>query len=124
MGYDIHITRKEFWADEDDQNIITLDEWKNFLSTQSDMRLDNFAEARLDDNSTLKLDNPGIAVWTSYSLNGKDGNYAWFNYNDGDITVKNPDDEILIKLCSIAQQLNAFAQGDDGELYEDGKIKG
>ena len=123
MGYDIHITRKEFWADEDDPNSISLDEWKDFLKTQPDMRLDNFAEATLEDGSVLRQENEGIAVWTSYSGNGMDGNFAWFNYSDGEIRVKNPDDEILTKLCSIAKQLNAFAQGDEGEFYENGKLK-
>lgn len=42
---------------------------------------------------------------------------AWFNFDRGDVVVKNPDAEILAKMWAIAQKLGARVQGDDGELY-------
>jgi hypothetical protein len=45
------------------------------------------------------------------------GNKAWFDWRDGCIVVKNPDDEILNKMKQIAVQLRAIVVGDDGEQY-------
>jgi hypothetical protein len=48
---------------------------------------------------------------------------AWFDFQDGDVVVKNPDEEILKKMWLIAQALGAKVQGDDGEIYdENGEI--
>jgi hypothetical protein len=86
------------------------------------MRLDGFAEARLD-GVTLRTESPGLAVWTRYSGDGIDGNHAWFQWRNGEIAVKNPDVEILRKMHAISQFFTAELQGDDGELYDsEGKI--
>ncbi|HMR81749.1 MAG TPA: hypothetical protein PKE30_01405 [Niabella sp.] len=114
MGYDIHITRQENWFDEDESKKISLDEWKDFLLNDAEMRLANFAEA----TATIRVESDGLAVWTKYSGNGLDGNLAWFDYNKGNIICKNPDNEIINKILIIAKQLDAKVQGDEGELYE------
>lgn len=116
MGYDVHITRRRNWA-EDDGPEITLDEWLGLLKLDSDMRLDGFADATVD-GSTLRVEAPGLAVWTHYSGDGVDGNHAWFCWSQGEISVKNPDVEILRKMHSIGQALAAAVQGDDGEFYD------
>jgi len=123
MGYDIHITRKDHWTDDTNSGDISLDEWKDFVGKQPDLRLDNYAEAQLPDGDTLRVDSDGLVVWTKYSGDGKDGNHAWFDYSDGCIIVKNPDEEILKKMSLIADQLNAKVQGDDGELYINGQLQ-
>ena len=84
------------------------------------MRLDNKAEVRIAEGKTLRYENQGLAVWTSYSGNGVDGNMAWFDYRHGCIVVKNPDDEILRKMWFIASKMGAKVQGDDGEIYDEG----
>jgi hypothetical protein len=43
---------------------------------------------------------------------------AWFLYRKGYVTVKNPDEEIIRKMWSIAQALSAKVQGDDSEVYD------
>ena len=43
---------------------------------------------------------------------------AWFNHNVDRIAVKNPDEEILVKMHEVAQVLAAKVQGDDGEEYD------
>lgn len=118
MGYDIHITRQENWFDEDANKKISLDEWKSFLVNDPEMRLDNFAEAVTTSGDQIRVESDGLAVWTKYSGNGLDGNFAWFDYSNGNIVCKNPDDEIIKKMLDIAQRLNAKVQGDEGELYE------
>ena len=116
MGYDVHITRKEDWFDEDGPDI-SLSEWKEYVQSDQEMRLDNFAETQTSSGSTLRIENEGLAVWTAYSGHGQNGNMAWFDYRNGNVTVKNPDEEILDKMVDISGVLSAKVQGDEGELY-------
>lgn len=119
MGYNLYITRKEDWSDEDSSLEISLTEWTSYCQQDDEMRMDNFAEARPSDGSYFKIEKEGIAVWKKYSLDGLNGNHAWFNHNFGNITVKNPDEEIIKKMISIAEQLAASVQGEEGEVYDE-----
>lgn len=122
MGYDIHMTRKEFWTPDDETPDIPLDEWKSFIETQDNLKLTNLAVAPLKDRTTLQFKNEGIAVWTGCSKGNKYGE-VYLNYSNGSISVKNPDDEILKYMCDIAIKLKAIVRGDDGETYIDGEIE-
>jgi hypothetical protein len=115
MGYDVHITRAEHWV-ESDSAPISLDEWLGYVAGDPEMRLDNFAEAEVEGH-VLRYENEGLAVWTAYSGHGLKGNMAWFDYRDGRVVVKNPDDEILGKMRRIASALRAKVIGDEGERY-------
>ena len=64
MGYDIHITRKSFYFDETGEEI-SLDEWKGFVHQDSEMRLDNFAEVKVNNGQILHLESEGLAVWVN-----------------------------------------------------------
>lgn len=116
-GYDVHITRRERWTDEKGPAISLL-EWKSLVAADCDMRLDNFAETETKDGQKLRTESEGLAVWTKYSKHGKNGNMAWFYWFRGEVTVKNPDREILVKMAQIAERLGAKVQGDDGEIYD------
>ena len=117
MGYDIHITRAAEWT-ESEAAPITLDEWKAYVETDPEMRMDNFAETTNTAGETpLRYENEGVAVWTAYSGHEEGGNMGWFDYRDGRVVVKNPDDEILAKMKRIAEALGASVMGDDGESY-------
>lgn len=118
MGYDIHITRKESWFDEDESNEIMLIEWIGYVKSDAEMRLEGFAEAKTDSGDQVLYENSGLAVWTAYSKNGVGGNYAWFDLRSGNVTVKNADREIKNKMIEIAGQLKAKVQGDDGEISD------
>jgi hypothetical protein len=86
------------------------------------MREDGYTEAHLPDGSTLRIDHSSIAVWTAYSGHEIRRNMAWFSHFEDRITVKNPNEEILVKMHQIASTLGAKVQGDDGEEYGvDGK---
>lgn len=117
MGYDIYITRKEDWSDEEGAEI-SLDEWKQYIDADPEMRLDGFAEVELPDGGALRVEGEGIAVWTKWSQHEIDGGMAWFNFFEDHISVKNPDEEVLKKMYQIAQSLHAKVQGDDGEIYD------
>jgi hypothetical protein len=116
MGYDVHITRKQSWFDEDGSEI-SLAEWLAVVRADPDMRFDGYAETTVDDGSVLRIEDEGLSVWTAYSRHGENG-MAWFSFGDGNVTVKNPDPEILRKMWSLAQVLSARVQGDEGELYD------
>ena len=60
---------------------------------------------------------PGLAVWAAYSGHDPQGNQAWFDWRDGRIVVKNPDQEILAKMRQVAAHFRARVMGDDGEEY-------
>ena len=118
MGYDVHITRKENWFDEDETYNISIEEWKEIVANDPEMRLGNFAQATTTNGDTLRVENDGLSIWTKYSGDGVNGNHAWFDYYKGTIVVKNPDTEIIAKMISIAEKLKAKVQGDEGEIYD------
>jgi hypothetical protein len=118
MGYDVHVTRASHWT-KSKATPIALEEWIAYVGRDPEMRLDGYAEAQLPSGETFRHDSAGLAVWTAYSGHGNDGNMAWFDHRNGEIVVKNPDEEMIEKLCRIAKLLGARVQGDDGELYGD-----
>jgi hypothetical protein len=95
---------------------VSLEEWLAYVASDSEMRLDNYAQVEVDGH-VLRHESEGIAVWTAYSGHGVGGNLAWFHYSDGNVDVKNPDREILGKMLQIAGQLGAKVQGDEDEVY-------
>ena len=116
MAYDLHITRKENWFDTTPG--FTLQDWLEYVDSDSDLRHDGFAESTLDDGKVLRIEQEGLCVWAAYS-GGKAGcDVCWLSWSQsGNIDAKNPDQEIREKMWSIAQRLGAKVQGDDGELY-------
>lgn len=122
MGYEVHITRKTDWSDKEGPNI-SLEDWKVYISSDPDMRLDGYAEATVGNGDVLRVVSEGLAVWTAYSGHGVNGNMAWLYLGSGGIIGKSPDEEILRKMFEIAQALDARVVGDDGEEYgADGEV--
>jgi hypothetical protein len=116
VGYDVHITRADSWL-EAEACPITLDAWLTYVRSDAEMRVDGRAEAQTTDGEFIALDSAGLAVWTTYSRDGQDGNHAWFDLQGGCVVVKNPDTEILCKMSRVAAHFDARVQGDDGEDY-------
>lgn len=110
----MHITRKEEWSDEDGP-VITLDEWLAVIDADPDLRHDGFAETPTPDGNVLRIESPGLAVWTAHPDARQPGDLAWLSFNTDRITVKNPDRPFLEKLLEIATLLDASVQGDEGE---------
>jgi len=55
----------------------------------------------------------GYDLWTGHAQHPE----VPFDFRDGSIIVKNPDDSIIAKLVEVATALDARVQGDDGEFY-------
>ncbi|WP_186764622.1 hypothetical protein [Comamonas flocculans] len=122
MGYEVHITRKQDPLVKDGP-VISMEDWDAYLSCDADMRLDGYAEVNIQGGEALRMEAEGLAVWTAYSGHDVNGNMAWFYFDCGAITVRNPDAEIFRKMFSIAQALDARVLGEEGEEYgEDGTM--
>src|SRR4029450_3713703 len=102
MGWEIHITGAEHWADSD-QHPITAQEWLSFVGADSELTIDP------RDNG------PYCALWLARRIEGA---HPWVGWVEGTICTKNPDRETLGKALQIARHFGARVQGDDGEEYK------
>ena len=113
MGYDVNITRARHWT-ENVGHEIQPEEWRSIVAADPELEMRGVAEV-----GGLRYENPLLAVWTAHP----DHEEVWVDYSSGNLVVKNPDMHILRKLCTLAAQLRARVQGDEGEIYEaDGRI--
>jgi hypothetical protein len=117
MGYDVHITRRARWSDRG--NDITLGEWIAFVEASPDMNLTGYAETKVGGGEILRITAEGLTTWTGYAGRSGANGPVWFNHSRGEISVKNPDTETLMKMWSIAQHFAARVQGDEGEAYDE-----
>jgi hypothetical protein len=99
MGYDLHITRKKLWLDEEGPDI-SWDEWSAYVGNDPELRL------------APELGKHMVAM--SIKCEYPD---PWLDWSEGSIETKNPDEAILAKMLKIAAALKAKVQGDDGEVY-------
>jgi len=99
MGYDLHITRAEFWSKNEASKISEI-EWLEYVKTDPELKLAGY-------------NGPYFAIWSGKS------EYVdpWFDLCGGNIYSKNPDGPIIGKMLEIAKKLNAKVQGDDYEVY-------
>jgi hypothetical protein len=116
MGYDVHITRAAHWSDSA-ATPITLDEWIEHVRSDPELRLDGHAEALSSSGETVRYESAGLVVWTAHSAHAA-GGMAWFDFREGRVVVKNPDEETLMKMRQVARCLGARVQGDDGEHHD------
>ncbi|MEU6883378.1 hypothetical protein [Streptomyces sp. NPDC046712] len=114
MGYDVHITRREFFWDEEGE-AIGADEWTALVEADPDLEMAGAAEATTGDGAGLRYENPLLARMATHPDAGSEG--AWLDLRDGVVTAKNPDDALLAKMKAVAALLGAKVQGDDGEDY-------
>jgi len=100
-GYDLHITRKNNWADKEGAKI-TFSEWRSYV--QQDKEIQN--DSRNSENDFIvSVDGETFPIWYDPRL--------------GELSTKNPSDVAIEKLKRIATRLKARIQGDDGELYSE-----
>ncbi|MGY2146711.1 hypothetical protein ACW9I5_28900 [Pseudomonas azotoformans] len=98
-GYDVHITRKGFWADEAGP-AITVEEWREHLKTDSQLVRD-----AANSPQDFWVSVPGESFPLSYRP------------ELGELYTKKTSDAAIKKLEDTARSLDAKVQGDDGEFY-------
>ena len=115
MGYDLHITRKEHWAEETRPGIdISLKEWLDYIEFDPQLQLSDTYRTKVPGNSTESQVAPGYCEWITHSQNAR----PWFSYSDGNISTKNPEEDTILKMIEISEKLDAMVQGDNGEIHE------
>ena len=100
MGYELHITRAENWADNDDCPI-SLEEWLALVEADPELTID-------------PANGSPTALWAGPSTYDD----PWFNWSEGNVSTKNPDPAMIAKMIEMASRLEAHVQGDDGERYD------
>lgn len=102
MGYDLHITRKQDWSQEEGPTISREEVVAYFDS------IDDFQVA-----SEYSNDGEMMFAWMGSPERG------WVMHIDdeGELLSKNPSEDLVRRLWLIAQDLGAQLHGDDGELY-------
>jgi hypothetical protein len=99
MGYNLYITRATFHF-ENDGKWITADEWLRYIDEDPELTLAGY-------------NGDYFALWSGNSEYPD----PWFDWFEGNISTKNPDDAMIDKMVSIAKKLDGKVQGDDGEIY-------
>mgnify|MGYP003387896712 CR=1 FL=1 len=105
MGYDVHITRAEDWADNEGWEI-TPDEWLQFI--QSDTELIPAPE-----------NGKYFVIWRGATKYPE----TWFDWRAGNVTTTHSDKATLRKLLQMAAAFKAKIQGDDGEVYDETAVE-
>jgi hypothetical protein len=98
-GYDLHITRKNHWADEKGSRI-GLAEWRSYVKRDKEVRRD---EKNSENDFIVSI--------------GADSFPLWYEPKLGELRTKDPSKKAIEKLTRIAAHLRAKVQGDDGEQY-------
>jgi hypothetical protein len=117
MGYDLHITRKEHWADHEEELNIRPEEWSYYLQSDPEMRYEGDYEINFK-NGKFNTKDKTLATWSANPTDAANGDeVVLFYLYEGEISVKNSDQATISKMVEIAVHLNARVQGDDGEFY-------
>jgi len=101
MGVELYITRAEDWAENDGQKISSK-EWMELVDSDPEL--------------TLSPENGEYFVIWSAASEYED---PWLDWCDGNISTKWPDTALYKKMLSLADQLGAKVQDDDGTVYPD-----
>jgi hypothetical protein len=104
MAYDLHITRREHWSDYDGLQI-AYEEWMKFALNDSELIKDQIGDSESEPCDMILIDHPITPV-----------PLYWYN---GEVYAKNPDQQTVKKMISIAAKLDAQVVGDDDESYTD-----
>lgn len=108
MGYYLNIIRKKDYTDWEEDSNISLEEWFAFIELDEELEL--FPE---DNHSPV-----GLCYWLAHVYEGTDYHIC-FDYGQGRIGAKNPDEETIAKMIRMANILQGKVEGDNGEWYDD-----
>jgi len=100
MGVEFHITRADFWAD-NQENQISSEEWLETVNADPELTID-------DKNGEF------FVIWNGDSIHKT----ACLEWSAGNVSTKWPDTALYHKMLKIAEKLNAKVMDDNGTLYE------
>ncbi|MCX4566153.1 hypothetical protein ACFYMR_00410 [Streptomyces albogriseolus] len=107
MGYELHITRRDDWWDEEGPEI-SRQEWESAVAADPDLVMQPIPDGWPADafSSALMTTRP----------DQEDGTEA-LHWDQGLVSAKHPSDVLIAKMCELARRWRARVQGDDGEHY-------
>jgi len=113
MGYELNIQREE------ENGLITKEEWITYINSDPEFeRIEEFS-ASLGTDEILTVSTPNSGLWKT-----RKGEVPFTYYEKlGWISVKNPELWMIEKMISIAKNLNAEVQGEEGEKYDEEYLK-
>ena len=114
MGYELHIIRKSDWENDEEPSNVTLQEWRQYVSSDS--------ELEFDEQAVAGEYGEGFCEWNAHPNEKRPQYRSWFAYFRGSIDVKHPDEPTVRKMLQIADRLSAKVQGDDLEYYDEDMI--
>jgi hypothetical protein len=115
MGYELHVTRREHWADTEAPDIL-MDEWLTYVNSDPELELTNGYDLKMGAETSYQ-DSPGFCGWNAHPTEKEANSRPWFAFWKGSIETKNPDAPTIRKMMKVASALGAHVQGDDGEIY-------
>jgi hypothetical protein len=117
MGYELHIIRKSDYGNEEEDSAITLSEWLEYVSSDKELQLTGGYQMNIPNVDMSWKESPGYCIWIAHP--GEATDTIWFDYFNGVISTKYPDDYTLKKMIAIAKVLKGRVYGDDNEMYDD-----
>ncbi len=114
MGYELSIQR------EDNQIKLTKEEWVDYVKSDPEFEQIEEFSAVLDSGESITVPTPNAGLWKTNKGEVPftfDEEYGW-------ISVKNPDEWIIKKMISIAQDLDSVVLGEEGEKYDEKNLLG
>ncbi len=101
MGVELHITRAEFWA-ENERDEISADEWLTYVAGDPELQLDT-------------VNGKYHARWLGKSSYDE----PWLDWFQGNVHTKWPDTALYQKMLKVAAALDAQVMDDEGHVYRD-----
>ena len=98
MPYELHITRKPFWADAGED--IAPEEWRAVVDADPEL-------APRPDRG------PNAAIWNGASSRPD----PLLDWSFGNVVAADPDRPLIDKMVALAARMDARVQGVHGELY-------
>ncbi|HMT19492.1 MAG TPA: hypothetical protein PKD20_01175 [Candidatus Saccharibacteria bacterium] len=107
MSYNLYLTHKKHWAQEEPAEKIPYAEFKKYIASYKGIHIE-------------KEDEEAQTITLTYNLPKESGaDVFYFKYDNGDVvTTSNHTDKYAFSmLVDIAEKFNVSIQGEEGELY-------
>lgn len=113
MSYNLYLTHKKHWAQEEPADKISYKEFKKYIAANSSFKIVDETQ----ENQTVSV---------AYLLPRESGaDEFYFKYSDGDIrtTSNHTDKYAFAMLLDLANKFGVSIQGEEGEIYTEADIE-